>query len=134
MRRRESLQKRDKQYYAAGKLYGEHAADFLKSYRKRKRILVISILAGSVILAVFAMIREMRNPKLVDGRYIVRDEKGGSEKNVTVEARSENGFSKVMQIRVVIELKRFYWIIMMKILLFTTIIYRGRISRIVAGF
>lgn len=100
MRRRESLQKRDKQYYAAGKLYGEHAADFLKSYRKRKRILVISILAGSVILVVFAMIREMRNPKLVDGRYIVRDEKGGSEKNVAVEARSENGFSKVMQIRV----------------------------------
>ncbi len=100
MKREENERKRDRQYFAAKKLYGERASEFLKGFRRKKRLLALTVVTLSFVAAFCVLIREGREPELIGDRYIERNGKDGSVKNVLLEAQSSNGYSKRLQVSV----------------------------------
>lgn len=87
-------------YLAIRKLYGDHAEEQYKRYRQKKRITILLILLLTVFCTVLLWITQARHPKLIGGRYIERNEKQGTQKQVTVEASTQSGYNKTLQLNV----------------------------------
>lgn len=87
-------------YLAIRKLYGDHAEEQFKRFRKKKRITIMLILTAAVLCIILLWITHVRHPELIGGRYIERNEKTGREKQVTLEASTESGYHKTLQLHV----------------------------------
>ena len=85
---------------AAHKLYGDRADEYLARYGRNKKIVTAIVVAVSLVLAGALEIEREKNPELIQGKYIARNEKMGAAKVVTLDATAQNGLERTLRVEV----------------------------------
>ena len=87
-------------YPAIRKLYGDRAQEQFRRFSQKKRITAGIVLLLTVFAVLLLWTAQAKNPKLIGGHYIERNEKQGSEKQVTLQASTKSGYQKTLQLHV----------------------------------
>lgn len=85
---------------AITRLYGDRASEFERKYIRNKKTVFLLILLLSIMAAGWYALKSKADPEPVDGKYLKRNEKGGNDKNLNIEAVSSEGYSEEMSILV----------------------------------
>lgn len=85
---------------AITRLYGDRAPEFERKFKRNKKTVFLLILLLSIMAAGRYALKSKTNPEPVNGKYLRRNEKGGSDKNLNIEAVSSEGYSEEMSILV----------------------------------
>ena len=85
---------------AISKLYGDRAREYEKRYALNKKIAVFLILLLTATVTIYSSVKTSQDSELINGKYIGRSEKDGTDKHISLKAVSSEGYSKDLNLTI----------------------------------